>query len=223
MTTVPYSSRNGLSLGGLNAPADMCRSPLSPATLQFLSCVPMGAMIMDSEGVFRYSNPQAERLAGGFPLAGRRIEDVVPRSAAEERLRILRQSIESAQCVRVVGVQGGVRRQWLICPAAESDGLAGCALIFTTGGASESLSDGSIPTIQLEHEDWGELAELTDREREVLAHIAQGMSTREIAKALNRSVKTIEFHRSALGAKLGATNRVELTRIALRAGIVELQ
>lgn len=223
MTAAPLSaSSDEFSISGLTAPSDLCRSPLSDSTLQFLSCIPMGAMIMDADGVFRFSNPQADRLAGGTSLAGRHIEDVVPRSAAQERLRILRSAIDSAQCVRVVGVQKGVRRQWLIFPAAERDGLGGCALIFTTGGATGSLADDSIPTIQLEHEDWGELAELTEREREVLALIAQGMSTREIAKSLNRSVKTIEFHRSALGAKLGATNRVELTRIALRAGLVDL-
>lgn len=223
MTAAPSSHRNGCSITSKHAPADLCRAALSETTQQFLSCVPIGAMIMDAAGVFRYSNAHASRLAGVPSLTGQRIEDVVPSSAAIERLGILRGVIESQQTVRVIGVQNGVVRQWLIFPARGQDGGGGCALIFTTAGASESLGDESIPTVRLEHEDWGHLSELTDRERDVLALIAQGLSTRDIAKSLNRSVKTIEFHRSALGAKLGATNRVELTRIALRAGLVELQ
>ena len=56
---------------------------------------------------------------------------------------------------------------------------------------------------------------LTGREREVLALIAEGLSTQEIAERLHRSVKTVETHRRGLGMKLGAKNRVELARAAL--------
>jgi len=222
MTAAPTTHRNGSSPASLTAPADLCSAPLSDLTLQFLACVPMGAMIMNAEGEVLFSNSQAERLSGMSGLTGRRLEEIVPNDHAEERLTILRGVISSGRAVRVVGVQQGVMRQWLIFPAADSGAHGGCALIFTTAGATDSLADDSVPTLRLENEDWGHLSDLTDREKEVLTLIAQGMSTREIAKSLNRSVKTIEFHRSALGAKLGATNRVELTRIALRAGLVEL-
>ncbi len=58
------------------------------------------------------------------------------------------------------------------------------------------------------------LSSLTPRELEVLRHIAQGMSTIEIARSLHRSTKTIEGHRVSLGVKLNARNRVELAQIA---------
>jgi two-component system, NarL family, response regulator FusR len=58
-------------------------------------------------------------------------------------------------------------------------------------------------------------AELSPREIEVLRLVAAGKSTREIAEALNRSVKTIETHKQALKTKLGADSPARLVRMAL--------
>ena len=63
---------------------------------------------------------------------------------------------------------------------------------------------------------------LTAREREVLGLIGQGLSLPEIARRLHRSPKTIESHRLTLGRKLKASNRVELARIAITAGLAPL-
>jgi DNA-binding NarL/FixJ family response regulator len=57
---------------------------------------------------------------------------------------------------------------------------------------------------------------LTPRELEVLQLVAAGRSTREIAEALNRSVKTIETHKQALKAKLGAETPAQLLRMAIQ-------
>lgn len=57
---------------------------------------------------------------------------------------------------------------------------------------------------------------LTPRELEVLQLVAAGRSTREIADALNRSVKTIETHKQALKSKLGADTPAQLLRRALQ-------
>ncbi|GAP36554.1 two-component response regulator [Piscinibacter sakaiensis] len=56
---------------------------------------------------------------------------------------------------------------------------------------------------------------LSTREIEVLRLVAAGHSTREIAERLNRSVKTIESHKAALKAKLGADSPAMLVRLAL--------
>jgi DNA-binding NarL/FixJ family response regulator len=50
---------------------------------------------------------------------------------------------------------------------------------------------------------------LTEREREVLALVAAGESNKEIAQALNVTVRTVEFHVSNVLGKLGLTSRVE--------------
>lgn len=57
--------------------------------------------------------------------------------------------------------------------------------------------------------------ELSPRELEVLRLVAQGLSTRDIAETLNRSVKTIETHKMALKDKLGADSPAQLVRLAL--------
>ncbi|TQK69246.1 response regulator transcription factor [Nocardioides sp. SLBN-35] len=62
---------------------------------------------------------------------------------------------------------------------------------------------------------------LTPREDEVLKLIAEGRSSREIAAILSISIKTVEKHRSHILARLGMTDRTQLTRYAIRAGLVE--
>ena len=64
------------------------------------------------------------------------------------------------------------------------------------------------------------LSVLTKRERDVLTLIGYGLSSKEIAERLHRSIKTVNTHRSALGRKLGVSNRVQLARIAVHAGLV---
>jgi len=63
---------------------------------------------------------------------------------------------------------------------------------------------------------------LSNREREVLQAVAEGNSTKEIAKMLDVSVKTVEAHRANLMKKLNAKSAVELTRCAYEIGIIEL-
>jgi DNA-binding NarL/FixJ family response regulator len=62
---------------------------------------------------------------------------------------------------------------------------------------------------------------ITDREEEVLKLVAEGHSSKEIADLLVISVKTVERHRSNLLQKLGLRDRLELTRYAIRAGLIE--
>ena len=62
---------------------------------------------------------------------------------------------------------------------------------------------------------------LTEREDEVIKLIAEGSSSKEIAQALTISIKTVERHRANILAKLGMRDRTQLTRYAIRAGLIE--
>ncbi|WP_199539197.1 response regulator [Desertihabitans brevis] len=62
---------------------------------------------------------------------------------------------------------------------------------------------------------------LTEREEEVVKLIAEGHTSREIARALVISVKTVERHRANVLTKLGLHDRTQLTRYAIRAGLIE--
>lgn len=64
-------------------------------------------------------------------------------------------------------------------------------------------------------------AVLTAREEEVVKLIAEGNSSKEIASTLVISYRTVERHRANVLAKLGMRDRTELTRYAIRAGLIE--
>lgn len=61
---------------------------------------------------------------------------------------------------------------------------------------------------------------LTPREREILAYLAKGLSKKEIARVAAVSVKTVEHHCEHIMRKLEIHDRVELTRFAVREGLV---
>lgn len=75
------------------------------------------------------------------------------------------------------------------------------------GGASEGRRDSAFGA-------------LTAREREVLRLLAEGVGTREAAGRLFVSVKTVETHRQHIMHKLGLRSLAELTKYALRMGLV---
>jgi len=61
---------------------------------------------------------------------------------------------------------------------------------------------------------------LTDRQREILQLIVEGRGNKEIAGIIHVSVKTVEFHRARIMAKLGVKSTAELTRVALQRGLI---
>jgi DNA-binding NarL/FixJ family response regulator len=62
---------------------------------------------------------------------------------------------------------------------------------------------------------------LTQRESEIVKLIAEGHTSREIAKLLVISEKTVERHRANVLEKLGMRDRVDLTRYAIRRGLTQ--
>jgi two-component system invasion response regulator UvrY len=72
--------------------------------------------------------------------------------------------------------------------------------------------DGTPDTFKLE--------KLTERERHVLTFLAEGRTNHEIAKTWGISTKTIDTHRLNLLRKLALRNNADLTRFAIRVGLV---
>jgi DNA-binding NarL/FixJ family response regulator len=64
---------------------------------------------------------------------------------------------------------------------------------------------------------------LTDREKQVLKLVAEGLSNKEVAALLNISVKTAMSHREHVMLKLRLHNRTELIRFALRNGVIRAE
>lgn len=67
----------------------------------------------------------------------------------------------------------------------------------------------------------GQAGILTPREEEIIKLVAEGYSSKRIAETLTISVKTVDRHRANILGKLGMRDRLELTKYAIRVGLVE--
>lgn len=82
------------------------------------------------------------------------------------------------------------------------------------GGSGAVPAPGDVLHAQVE--------QLTEREREVLTLIARGLTNQQIGEKLFISIKTVQAHRANLMEKLDLHDAVELTKFAIRTGLVSL-
>jgi DNA-binding NarL/FixJ family response regulator len=90
-------------------------------------------------------------------------------------------------------------------------------LIASLATRPAALGAGAAPKAASSHPD---LARLTEREREVLALVAQGLSNEEVAARLYLSPLTTKTHVSHIMSKLSARDRAQLVVIAYESGLV---
>lgn len=172
-----------------------------------------GGIVREANSVSLASFGRRRDEAIGRPLA-----ELLPPLVAAERLEFAAKAIASGRMLRVDGMIGGSMRRCAMHPIIGRPDQADCVLML-----DRALEPQAVPAEhRARHDDRGLLENLTQREVEVLTLIGTGRTTAQIAKVLHRSVKTIEWHRVSLGTKLGASNRVELARIAIRLGLVHL-
>jgi len=91
---------------------------------------------------------------------------------------------------------------------------------FFTSQVSEIVVDRYLNPVQVEPLSLRN--RLTPREREVVQLLAEGKSSKEVAVALNLSVKTAETHRTNIMRKLDLHSVADLTLYALRSGIAQV-
>ena len=88
-------------------------------------------------------------------------------------------------------------------------------------GSGSDLSDPKRGIFMPDQQSVRLVFSLTERERQVLALIAQGKSTKETASLLGISYKTADSHRSRILEKLGVHETASMVRYAIRAGLIE--
>lgn len=184
------------------------------------------------EGQVQYANAQAARIFLGKPnghgaMIGVNINDLFPQAWVDEQ-RALFDAIQRGgghQIIRTIwrgyqvfscihGIEAatptkGRRYDRFIIISRR------CRQIPSMGRARP----GPEQYIESKVASLGPLDSLSEREIEVLALIAQGLSAKEIAAKLHRSVRTIEGHRLMIGRKLKTDDRVQLAEMAFRAGL----
>jgi DNA-binding NarL/FixJ family response regulator len=114
--------------------------------------------------------------------------------------------------VRESGVEGYVEKDAPPALLAEALDAVAAGRRFYSARFSEILSREASKTQGL-----GKI--LSRREQEVLSHVLVGKTSREISELIGLSARTVEFHRSNIMAKLGATNVTELVANARRLGL----
>ena len=111
---------------------------------------------------------------------------------------------------------------YVLKSAADRDLLEACRSALR---GEPFLYPPAVRTIIREHlesgEGDGDGEVLTPREREVVKLVAEAYTTEQIAELLVISPRTVERHRENILGKLGMRDRVELTRYAIRRGLVE--
>ncbi|HWI66579.1 MAG TPA: response regulator transcription factor [Symbiobacteriaceae bacterium] len=90
------------------------------------------------------------------------------------------------------------------------------------GGGAAPAAPAGAPAPRADGGMHPQLEQLTDREREVLTLIAKGLTNQQIGEKLFISIKTVQAHRANLMEKLDLHDAVELTKFAIKTGLVSL-
>lgn len=126
---------------------------------------------------------------------------------------------DSEQLLREVleaGVHGYVLKSDAMCDMVAAVRALLDHRRYLSPGASGVAVEGFLhPSAEVES------GRLTPREREIVKLLTQGKSNKEVASALNISVKTVEAHRANIMHKLNLPSFADLVHFAIRTGIVE--
>ena len=107
--------------------------------------------------------------------------------------------------------------------AARASDVEHDAIVIADGDARPELVEGGTLRVSGAASDEETLWEpLTPREVQVLELLAEGLPNKAIASRLDISDQTVKFHVSAICGKLGAANRTDAVRRAVRRGLITL-
>ena len=155
----------------------------------------------------------------------------LPDSDGHELVAALRAALPAARVVVLSSYDDEFRvaealragAQGYLLKSCSADDLIAAIRAAAAGGTplSPSLTDAVLRAMRRTGKSSsGTIEALTGRERQVLEGFATGLSTREVATSLGISPKTVETHRVRIYEKLGARSVIDLTRIAVRTGLV---
>ena len=200
-----------------------------PTEVRLLAEYPGACLaVVDEDLRYQFVSDAKARLVGSEPqhMVGRRAADFFGEDWESERRPLVREAASGSTRVSVIETLRGWRCLTKIFGLEPDSTGRRRAIIMSRpvawipGGVRAADAGGRF--VEARHNDGDILQNLSGTERDVLRLIGLGLSTDDIASVLQRSRKTIEWHRSSLGKKLGVANRVELAMIAVRAGLCSM-
>jgi DNA-binding CsgD family transcriptional regulator len=178
-------------------------------------------IVVNPSGVVEYANETATTWFGDAQgCVGKSLSEIMTADVMQDQLGLARSGLAAGRPVTIDGMCRGrlLRSTFRALPDGPSPRIL---IVSRLASPAEPLRESPEPGVMRARvDDQGSLAVLTAREMEILKLIGLGLSSAEIARRLDRSVKTVEWHRVSLGDKLNVSNRVELARIAIGAGLV---
>ena len=179
--------------------------------------------VVDGSGKVEYASRAAvQELTDGNRIVGRSLGDLLPAAMAQERLLLIARVAATGRPLMMIEM---LRGRWSRTVMRR---LAGPPVIRVLITSRMGWNAGDTPrpdeleryeVVVPKMHDLGQFNGLSPREFEVLALIGEGLSTNKIAHRLGRTAKTVEWHRSALGKKLNVVSKIELAKLANRAGL----
>ena len=165
---------------------------------QALAGLPVPSYVLDTTGVVRWLNPAAERLLGD--VRGRHFTSIVgPGDKAKAQELFARKVLGTTASTETRGVFVSADGTRLTLEVSAVPLMGGERVVGVFGLLTGPLDDeASAPP-----------AHLTPRQAEVLRHLEQGRSTKQIAQELHVSTETVRNHVRHLLRALGVTTRLE--------------
>ncbi len=211
MSSDPKHSSGRGALGGLPVDPVMLWRALSEDASLYV-------WVVSEDGTVDYVNERGAQFYLGCPaeqIISRNLRELFPETFTRPRMRLLQRVLESSAPVRFPTHWSG---QWLQATVWPMQ-MPGRGVLVVVRHVFADCAETDAPLLSLWECNGQPLATLSPAERLVLAGIGEGWPTAEIARRMHRSIKTVEWHRGALGRRLGCSNRVELARIALLSGL----
>jgi DNA-binding CsgD family transcriptional regulator len=146
-------------------------------------------------------------------LRDRPLTDIAPESHYGPYIERIRQVAETGEAAHACGMCFGSWRRVSIWPIQLEEGQR--EVLLVSAPAKSCCAETPVAA----RHDFGDLAELTRREFEILRLLGTGLGLKDIATKLHRSVKTVEHHRTRLSEKLGVAGLLELALLARDRGL----
>ena len=182
----------------------------------------VGFALVDKDGVVIYVNAKsAELFLQDTPQAalGRRLDELFGPDWAAERMRLFAGIAETGRPTISRHIRHGKQIQSTLRLLTDLGDENPVFIVMTVEGEHDPETPEDFDFFESELAHLGPLNSLSPRELEVLALIGHGMTTAAIAKALHRSVRTVERHCDAIRQKLNSANRVQVADFARKAGL----
>lgn len=180
------------------------------------------AAAYDADGRYLWVSPSlaASMKIAAAELVGTRLHERFPLPWCDERLKLIQRVLHVSHYAHVIEIFRGRRVESTVHAVTQGTSSPFALLVARFGRPCPPSSASTLE--HLIEADWGLLSSLTRRELEVLRLIARGLDNLQIAAAIHRTKRAVEWHITNLFQLLKCERRTELFQHGLLAGLNDI-